>query len=504
MKKIIWIATICLFFNMGCIGTMAYKFKPDADQQPILKTIDPGHTTAMLAMGEDEDRKQEQSNGLGLIRNDTFEKYANEILDRLKVASKVDNIPGHVYLKAVNAWSAKATASGNIYVPIGILGDINSEDVFAALLAHELSHVIQNHADADLIVKITKKSVYVTSIASGLSGKSVVDSDAFRGAIGSFAASEIFLTPFWSRNQEIEADCLGLDILVAAGYSPNAMGELLKLLEVLDERNKIEREKKLMMIKEASQKVQNDAIRNFDFDTCFKSALSDAKGALGEGIKTLMDTHGSAGERIDELRAYKKKHYRRADRKNYETIKWQAAINTEKMRQAVLGVENAYLAHEYLIKQELDSALASIRQAISPYTKKENYIRTVFADIRKTQGKADYALKNHEIALGGKYPAFDSHRAVISSKINKSKGQKARLKNFDELLSVFKAYGKPPQYYNELVSFAKQLNFKDKALALEVECMAKYAGDGISCSNNQSTSDNNLSAKKFLERVPGE
>lgn len=499
MKKSIWIVTVCLFFNMGCLGKMTGNIAALNTDQPILKTIDPEHKTALLAMGEEEDRKQEQSNGLGLIRNDSFEKYANEVLTRLKAASGVKDIPGRVYLKAVNAWSAKATASGNIYVPLGILGDIYSEDVFAALLAHELSHVIQNHADADFIVKVTKKSVYISSLTNDLSGKSVLDSDAFRGAVGTFAASEIFLTPFWSRNQDVEADCLGLDILVNAGYSPNAMEELLIILEVLDERNRIEREKKLTMIKMASQKVKNDAIRNFDFDTCLKSIFSDATGAVGEGLRTLIETHGHAGDRIDELRTYKKKYYRQEPRKKYEIKKWQAAINTEEMKQSVRGVEHAFLANQHLINRELDKAIAIIRQAVTPSTKKESYIRTVFADIRKAQGNTGYSLKNHEIALRGKYPAFDSYKEVLISKINNSKEQNTKNKVFVELLSVFEDYGKPPQYYKELVSYAEKLDLKSQATALEIECMAKYAGDGVSCSQHQSISDDNLSAESLLK-----
>lgn len=501
MKKFLYITIICLLFSTGCVETIHNKLKPQEDQVPIIKTLGTEHTKAALAMAEAKDLKQEQSNGLGLIRNDAFEEYANHILDQLKQASGVENLPGRVYLKAVNAWSAKATASGNIFVPIGILGDINSEDVFAALLAHELSHVIQNHADADLIVKVTKKSVYAISLINGVSGKEIADSDAFRGAIGSFAASEIFLCPFWSRSQEMEADCLGLDILIAAGYSPNAMEDLLKILEVLDERNRIERERKLMLIREASQKTQNEAIRNLDLDTCFKSVLSDATGALKNMIGSFMDTHDSAGERIDNLRGYKKTHYRRTPRKTYETRQWQAAINTPKMAQAVRGVEYTYLAHEHLVKRELDQALTDIRRAISQETKNENYIRTVFADIRNAQGKTNYYLKNHEIALKGKYPSFDSYKAVISSRINQSKKQRSKSKNFDELISVFEDYGRPPQYYKELVTFAKQLDFKEKAVALEIECMAKYAGDGISCSNKQSEAGNTLSAKSFLDAL---
>ena len=165
MMRTFIIAVLSLLAS-GCVETMVGTLGGDRLETPVVETVTKEHKKALLDIGEEQDRKQQQSRGLGLVANDTFENYANGILDKLKTASGVNNIPGQVYIVAENAWSARTSASGNIYIPIGMLGDIESEDVFAALLAHELAHAIQNHADSDVVVKASKKSVIVASYAN--------------------------------------------------------------------------------------------------------------------------------------------------------------------------------------------------------------------------------------------------------------------------------------------------------------------------------------------------
>lgn len=497
--RFLWIATFCLILTTGCVEKMAGSSNSMKVDKALLEMANKEHQKAKLSIGAIEDRKQEQSRGLGLVSIPTFEIYANNILASLKEASGVKNIPGQIYLKAENAWSAKSTASGNIYVPVGILGDINSEDVFAALLSHELSHVIQNDADADLMVKLSKKSVYVTSFVNNLSDKNDTDSDAYLASLGAFAASELFLSPGWSRQQEYRADAMGLDILIRAGYSPNAMEELLEIVEVLDERNRIEFEKRQQMVRDANSKVRDDAVRALDYDSMFKSTVADAVNFAGGKLKSLMATHGSGKQRIDKLREYKKHYYRRVPRKKYKIGSWQNALNTEAMKQAVLSLEKSYLAYDYLVKEDLIQAEKTIRSGVNSSTKKQSYVRMVFADVRRAQGQRNYALKNHAIALTGEYPPFSSYKAVLTEKIGTDRVQESRIGNFNKLLAIFSDYGRPPEYYQEMIILADSLQLPDQVAMLETECSIKYAGDGVSCSKDQNASENSLSFKGFFQ-----
>ena len=67
----------------------------------------------------------------------------------------MSNIPGKVYISANDGLIAETSADGNIYISYkwvesidgnGISsGDKGKEDTFAALLAHELAHVLLGH-----------------------------------------------------------------------------------------------------------------------------------------------------------------------------------------------------------------------------------------------------------------------------------------------------------------------------------------------------------------------
>jgi Zn-dependent protease with chaperone function len=480
---------------------MASNFKMPGDDKPLLEAVNKEHKKALSAIDEEVDRRQEQSRGLGLISNDSFENYANQILNRLKVASGVNNVPGRVYLKAENAWSAKTSASGNIYIPVGMLGDINSEDVFAALLAHELSHAILNHADADLVVRASKKSVIVSSFVNDLSGTADSNSSAYLASLAALTASETFLSPSWSREQESDADFMGLDILIRAGYSPNAMEDLLKLVEVLDERNRLELERRQALVEKANQQVRDDALRNLDYASFVKGSVSDAVSFAGGKFKTLMSTHKSAMVRIDELTEYKKKLYRRVPRKKYQTTAWRSALNTEEIRQVVLGLDKSYLALDQLRKNELREAAETIKSSMAHGAEQQSYLTTVFADIRAAQGDGEAALKNHEIAIGGKYPPFESYKDVSSSRINREKGHDAQVGEYEELLSVFNKYGSLPEYFREMIILANSLGLQDKVVALQIECTAKYAGDGVNCSEVRQSERANSGIKGFLKAL---
>lgn len=489
---------VSLLLCTGCVEKMTGNLSGKNIDQPVLENVNKEHKKAILAIGAEQDRLQEQSRGFGLVAADSFENYANNILERLKIASGVENIPGQIYLVAENAWSAKASADGNIYIPIGMLGDINSEDVFAALLAHELSHAILNHTDSDMFVKVSKKSVYATSFVNRLSGTVDKDSDAYLTSLGAFAASELFLSPSWTRGQETEADLMGLDILVRAGYSANAMEVLLETVEVLDERNRLELERRREEMKAASERVRNEAILNLDYATYMKSALGDSFNLVKGKMQRFMATHDSGSDRLAAVREYKKQHYRRLPRKNFSTDAWHAALNTEEIKQIVMALDKTYLAYGYLMKSEAGQGSEVISSSISQSTEKQNYVRKVFAEIRAAQGKRTYALQNHQIALTGKYPSFESHKIILNDAILKAEKQRLKVGYFDHLMTQFDTYGRPPEYFRDMVVLAENLQLKDKAAALKAECNIKYAGDGVSCSREQDAEENTLSFRRFF------
>jgi predicted Zn-dependent protease len=130
------------------------------------------------------------------------------------------------------ALAAYSTADGNVYVAMGWLESFESADEAAALLAHEIAHVLLAHHTADLFGETQKKAMASHEI--GVAAKqSLTTSKTASKTDKTALANEQILSdvtdklamPAWSRRQEREANLLGVDLVVRAGYAPRGNGD---------------------------------------------------------------------------------------------------------------------------------------------------------------------------------------------------------------------------------------------------------------------------------------
>lgn len=120
--------------------------------------------------------------------------------------------------------NAFSLPNGDIIVHAGLVGDVADENELAGLLAHEMAHTILRHSSEVVSVsdfmRIPSGLVY-SAVAS--SGSSVV-TGAFRWLAVEMVRPERFITGLpVSRRLEAEADRVGLDLMVNAGFDPRAM-----------------------------------------------------------------------------------------------------------------------------------------------------------------------------------------------------------------------------------------------------------------------------------------
>jgi predicted Zn-dependent protease len=130
--------------------------------------------------------------------------------------------------RAVNAsyLNAYAFPGGSIAVTRGLLLELEDEAELAALLGHELGHVNARHT-ADRMTKSALTGLMVTGLAAaaGRKDESYRDLALGLGGIGSG-----LLLAHYSRADERQADALGMEYAVKAGYSPGGMADLLSAL----------------------------------------------------------------------------------------------------------------------------------------------------------------------------------------------------------------------------------------------------------------------------------
>jgi predicted Zn-dependent protease len=127
---------------------------------------------------------------------------------------------------AINAF---ATPGGYIYINKGLLLVAENEAQLAGGIAHEIGHANARHV-ASIISKSQKLNM--AALAAMLAGVFLGGGGEASAAITAFSlAGSSSMTLRYMREHEEEADRLGIDYLVHAGYNPSAMVDFLKIMK---------------------------------------------------------------------------------------------------------------------------------------------------------------------------------------------------------------------------------------------------------------------------------
>lgn len=171
------------------------------------------------------------STDYGAVQDSSVNAYINEVGKKLSVLTHRPQMP--YSFRCVNATYVNAYAfpGGSIAVTRGILLKLSNEAELAALLGHELGHVNARHS-AQQISKSTLSSIFISGVAVAIGSRSQGLGDVAQqiGMLGQGA-----LLARYSRDNEREADALGNEYMVKAGYP--SMG-FVGLMGVLNSLNK--------------------------------------------------------------------------------------------------------------------------------------------------------------------------------------------------------------------------------------------------------------------------
>lgn len=127
--------------------------------------------------------------------------------------------------------NAMAAPGGFIVVTTGLLGLARTEDEVAAIIAHEMAHVIRGHG-IEAIKKARwnrAKGIFTAEAAAGVFGD-----QAAATAFLSTAVSDILhrmLLEGYGQKTEFEADVYGMRLLSMAGYNPWALYNVIKAMD---------------------------------------------------------------------------------------------------------------------------------------------------------------------------------------------------------------------------------------------------------------------------------
>ncbi|HEV8232389.1 MAG TPA: M48 family metalloprotease [Thermoanaerobaculia bacterium] len=146
--------------------------------------------------------------------------------------SERPNLPWEFNVVDANEPNAYALPGGKISITRGLVSKMESEDQLASVLGHEIGHVTAKHA----VVSASRQQLLGAVLGVG---GAVLQSTGTSGAGAIQLASQIgatLLVQKYSRDQERQADELGMKYMTAAGYNPRAFVETMEILQAAAKR----------------------------------------------------------------------------------------------------------------------------------------------------------------------------------------------------------------------------------------------------------------------------
>lgn len=153
----------------------------------------------------------------GEYHNQKLERMLTEIVSKLAHYSQHSPYTYRITILNSSNINAFALPGGYVYVTRGLLALANSNDEIAAVLAHEMAHIIANHG----LLRLQKAA----ELALGQKvAKSILSNQKIA------IQKQISLAQF-SRIQELEADAIGIKIMAEAGYDPFTAAQFLQTMQ---------------------------------------------------------------------------------------------------------------------------------------------------------------------------------------------------------------------------------------------------------------------------------
>jgi predicted Zn-dependent protease len=187
----------------------------------------------LMLVSEDEEIQIDKQNSPYQFSADygtVQDKRLNDYIDRTgkNIAAQTHRTHMPFNFHVVNAVYVNAYAfpGGTIACTRGILLSLDNEAELSALLGHELGHVNARHT-AEQMSKgmLTQTVVGGLAVAAGTQGAVYGNLASQLGQLGAGA-----LLASYSRDNEREADALGMEYMVRAGYSAQGMVGLMDVL----------------------------------------------------------------------------------------------------------------------------------------------------------------------------------------------------------------------------------------------------------------------------------
>lgn len=423
----------------------------DGETQTLISKLKPTYEPSKLAIGLERDVMKMRAETFGIIALPEMNDYLNGI--RLRLLSKVglSNLPGKIYLTANPELGATTTPDGNIFINWSLLQYMNYEDDVAAVIAHELAHEILGHSDSSIFGQYFQKtrSLHRIGLEIVVSGRNMAN-DGQKKGLKKGESSQLsnlqlavtlttkVMAPSWQRGQERSADLLGVDLLIAAGYNPDGMGNMLSVLKNYDENNQ--------------KPVDWEKIGNH----LASLSQGDKQLKLQSGVGLMQMAfglaHPEAGARIDDVNNYLDQHYdEKATSQPYQYKSWTKVSRSPEFLKLTRAYEGALYANRLLEQGKYNEAYQLSKSTLGPA---KDHAYPVFiqawaldavGNFKEGQVVLKRALDNKQESSGRVYQKYASLLA-----------KNGRHRDASGVINVgYEQFGKAPQLLPDVVRYQR-------------------------------------------------
>jgi predicted Zn-dependent protease len=200
------------------------------------------------------------------VQDSQLNRYVSQVGNKMAASSHRPHMP--YSFRVVNATYVNAYAfpGGSIAATRGIMLSLDNEAELASLLGHELGHVNARHAAEQMSKgQLSQALVGGISVLAGTQSAALAD---LADQLGQISAGALLAS--YSRDNEREADALGMQYMVGAGYGSEGFVGLMEMLNSMS-KHKSTTVDLLFATHPMSQERYNTAVQTVN--TKYQSAL---------------------------------------------------------------------------------------------------------------------------------------------------------------------------------------------------------------------------------------
>ena len=224
-------------------GTLVAAAEPPSSNTQPIRTApssgsdlpDLGSPSAAVLSQSDEYRlgamvAKELRDQNGLLEDPEVSEYINGIGQRLASQSAMGGGNFHYFVVKDTSINAFAVTGGYVFINAGLILATSTESELAGVMAHETAHITQHHI-ARMLADQSKQSLATAAMMIGaiLLG-AVGGGQAAEGALAATQGMAVQHQINFTRDNEWEADRVGIGYLAGAGFDPYGMGSMFETM----------------------------------------------------------------------------------------------------------------------------------------------------------------------------------------------------------------------------------------------------------------------------------